>query len=509
MHDFIMAEDSEIWDVICDGPFIPMKAVGEETRTIPKTRKEYNGADQKTIEKNFKAKKILVCGIGPNEYNCISACESAKEIWEALQTAHEGTTQVKQSKIDMLTIEYELLKMEEHEFIQEMHTRFTSIINELHSLGEIISTNKLVRKILSVLPSSWESKVNAITKAKDMQKLTIDELIGNIKTYEIKRKKDLERRETNEERNLVLKAALTDSSSDKSEMTYLTRRFQKVVHKNCEIPKKGSSSRNFKRNDCCHRCGKRGHFIKDCPLHKQDHYKTNTYKATKRNPVPDRKFKRRDASDNMVKQALADWGDLSSESEGDNDQGDASMMVVDNKYESIFTLMAKSDDDEDKEEDEVSFLDVQRSLKIYSKKKLMSLANVLIDAYHSLINEKNALIEEIGDIEQERDDMVVSIVDLKEQVEEAEVRGSSQKLKWYMDSGCSKHKIRRMNDVLSLKALQGESVSFENGKKGYILGVGRIGKSLPHSIENAYFVKGLKYSLLGISQISDKGILAV
>ncbi|XP_070050889.1 uncharacterized protein [Nicotiana tomentosiformis] len=98
----------------------------------------------------------------------ISACQSAKKIWETLQTAHEGTTQVKQSKIDMLTTEYELFRMKDDESIQDMHTRFTYIINELHSLGEIISRNKLVRKILTVLPSSWESKVNVITEAKDL-----------------------------------------------------------------------------------------------------------------------------------------------------------------------------------------------------------------------------------------------------------------------------------------------------------------------------------------------------
>ncbi|XP_075103628.1 uncharacterized protein LOC142178201 [Nicotiana tabacum] len=65
--------------------------------------------------------------------------------------------------------------MKDDESIQDMHTRFTSIINELHSLGETIPRNKLIRKILSVLPSSWESKVNAITEAKDLQSLTIDE----------------------------------------------------------------------------------------------------------------------------------------------------------------------------------------------------------------------------------------------------------------------------------------------------------------------------------------------
>ncbi|XP_075087767.1 uncharacterized protein LOC142169760 [Nicotiana tabacum] len=112
-----------------------MKTIGETAGIVPKARTEYNDADRKAIEKKFRAKKILVCGIGPDEYNRISACQSSKEIWKALQTAHEGKTQVKQLKIDMLTTEYELLKMKDDESIQDMHTRFTSIINELHSLG--------------------------------------------------------------------------------------------------------------------------------------------------------------------------------------------------------------------------------------------------------------------------------------------------------------------------------------------------------------------------------------
>ncbi|XP_070032852.1 uncharacterized protein [Nicotiana tomentosiformis] len=228
------------------------------------------------------AKKILVCGIRPDEYNCISACQSAKEIWEAFQTTHEGTTQMK-----------------EDESIQDMHTRFTSIINELHSLGEVIPRNKLVQKILSALPGSKESKMNVIIEAKDLQKLIIDELIGNPKTYEMKRKKDLERREPKKEKNLVLKVVNNDSSSNESDIVYLTRRFQKIIRRNRWIPKKGSSIRNFKGSYCCHKCGKSGHFIKDCHLHKQDHYKTNTDKVAKRNQVPGRKFKRKDVVDNI------------------------------------------------------------------------------------------------------------------------------------------------------------------------------------------------------------------
>ena len=80
MHDFWMAEDSELWDIMVDEPFIPKTKVkdGEITWVVPKTRQHYNEEDKKKIEKSYKAKKLLVCDIGVEEYNHISAWESAK-----------------------------------------------------------------------------------------------------------------------------------------------------------------------------------------------------------------------------------------------------------------------------------------------------------------------------------------------------------------------------------------------------------------------------------------------
>ena len=74
-----------------------------------------------------------------------------------------------------------------------------------------------------------------------------------------------------------------------------------------------------------------------------------------------------------------------------------------------------------------------------------------------------------------------------------------------MDSGCSKHMTGDVKNFLSLKTLQGGGVSFGDGKKGYILGVGKVGRSLEDLIDNVYHVDGLKYSLLSVSQICDKG----
>ncbi|XP_070025549.1 uncharacterized protein [Nicotiana sylvestris] len=305
-----MAEDCELWDIICDGPYVPTKVLEELPFSMAKTSKEYTDADKKAMQKNFRAKKILVCGIGPEEYNRISTCDTATEIWEALKTVHEGTTQVKQTKIDMLTTEYELFKMRDDESIQDMHSRFTFIINELHSL---------------------------------------EELIGNLKTYELKRKIDSERREPKREKNRVLKANNNDSSEEDSDMSYLTKRFQKMVRINGEMLKRDKSNRP-KTCDLCYRCGNPGHFMKDCPLLKQEFSKNYHDKTDKTNPVPFKDFKRKRSADNIMRQALAAWGDSSSESEDEPDTGDSFMMAVkgeETEYDSTFALIAQSDGDED------------------------------------------------------------------------------------------------------------------------------------------------------------------
>lgn len=80
-----------------------------------------------------------------------------------LPIAHEGS-QVKKSKIDMLNRQYELFRMKDRETIQEIHIKFTYIVNEIYSLGEIFSNRKAVRKLLCVLLESKE-------KSKSSQKL--------------------------------------------------------------------------------------------------------------------------------------------------------------------------------------------------------------------------------------------------------------------------------------------------------------------------------------------------
>ncbi|XP_070036650.1 uncharacterized protein [Nicotiana tomentosiformis] len=164
MRDQIQDEDYELWDIITDGSLSTLKK-NVEGVDVPKTRVDCHAEDLKKWEKNAKAKKWLICGLSLDEYNRIQGFSTAKQTWDTLQVDHEGTTQVKRSRGTLLYSQYDKFAMRDGEIIQEMYTIFTTLINELKSLGNIIPKDE---RVDNILPITWESKITAIQQSKKM-----------------------------------------------------------------------------------------------------------------------------------------------------------------------------------------------------------------------------------------------------------------------------------------------------------------------------------------------------
>ena len=64
---------------------------------------------------NSKALNAIFCGVSPNEFHRISHVTIAKEAWQILETTYKGTKKVKDTKLQMLTTQFEELKMSEDE----------------------------------------------------------------------------------------------------------------------------------------------------------------------------------------------------------------------------------------------------------------------------------------------------------------------------------------------------------------------------------------------------------
>ncbi|XP_021300486.1 uncharacterized protein LOC110428890, partial [Herrania umbratica] len=107
-------------DVITDRPFIPSTINVMTNEMIPKPRPEWNEVETKKVQTNFKAINTLHCALTPTELNKVSRCTTAKKVWEKLRIIHEGTSQVKESKIALITHNYEMFKMKSGEDITSM-----------------------------------------------------------------------------------------------------------------------------------------------------------------------------------------------------------------------------------------------------------------------------------------------------------------------------------------------------------------------------------------------------
>ena len=119
------------------------------------------------------------------EFKKIYLTETAKEVWTILQTTYEGTKAVKDSKLQRLTISFEEIKMEEDESFDEFYVKLKDIVNSAFNLGEQIFEPKIMRKVLRSLPERFHAKIIATKESKDIDKIPLTELVGNLQTYKL------------------------------------------------------------------------------------------------------------------------------------------------------------------------------------------------------------------------------------------------------------------------------------------------------------------------------------
>ncbi|GJR67212.1 retrovirus-related pol polyprotein from transposon TNT 1-94 [Tanacetum coccineum] len=176
---------------------------------------------------------------------------------KALLITHQGNSQVKDNKIDILVQQYEQFVISKDESIDSAFARFNTIITSLKALDEGYSSKNYVRKFLRALHPKWREKVMAIEESKDLTSLSLDELIGNLKVHEIIIKKDSEIVKAKvEKKTLALKAkkessdeeCLTSESEDE-EYAMAVRDFKKFFKRRGRFRSKSSYWRMSKATE--------------------------------------------------------------------------------------------------------------------------------------------------------------------------------------------------------------------------------------------------------------------
>nr|GEX66473.1 UBN2 domain-containing protein [Tanacetum cinerariifolium] len=140
-------------------------------------------------------------------------CKLAKNIRQSLLITHQGNSQVKDNKIDLLVQQYEQFTILEEESIDCGFARFNTIINSLKALDEGFPSMNYVRKFLRALHPKWRAKVTTIEESKDLGKKE------RVKSIALKAKKESGYDET------------STSESDDEEYAMAVRNFKKFFRR--------------------------------------------------------------------------------------------------------------------------------------------------------------------------------------------------------------------------------------------------------------------------------------
>ena len=202
MKAFLQSLDEKVWQVVKIGWTKPKVAPAD-----------WDDAKIKAANFNGRALNALFSAIINEEFKKISSTKTAKKAWTILQTTYEGTKAVKDSKLQRLITSFEEIKIEEDESFDEFYAKLKDIVNLAFNLGETIPKPKIVRKVIRSLPERFHAKITAIEESKDINKIPLTELVGNLQIYEL----GLTRiGKMGKGKNMALKAKSsdTDESSD-------------------------------------------------------------------------------------------------------------------------------------------------------------------------------------------------------------------------------------------------------------------------------------------------------
>ncbi|XP_057756290.1 uncharacterized protein LOC130975519 [Arachis stenosperma] len=407
MRIFVQSIDYNIWKIILNGPDVPTKQ-NADGEVVAKEDNEWTDEEKKKVELNAKAINLMHCAISFEEFRKVSRCKTAKEIWDKLRLTHEGTKQVRETRIDMLMKEYEMFSMKEDESIDQMFERFSIIINNLDAMGRSYSEETLVRKILRSLTKKWEVKSTAISERNDLIKITYDELRGKLLAYETTH---MSQDKDDKKKSIALKSRMTaqgeesDDSFSDEEMVLFARKMRRLLrYKN---KGKGSSSSKDAKKDqvklTCHHCKEPGHFKSDCPQLKKGE-----------------KFKK-----DKKKVMMATWEDLENDTSSESSDQEAQLC-----------LMADHDD-----EDEVDFSDLSIDELRYIIKDISVNSKKLLDKYAKCKKENEALRTE--------NDLLLKKIKANETIDEKFLKEENIALRTELEKFKLKHEVIASTDLIS------------------------------------------------------------
>jgi gag-polypeptide of LTR copia-type len=138
------------------------------------------------VKKNDQAVNAILAFVHESIAPYFGEAINAHDMWIELIRKYKGNDMLKKAKEEILQSMFESFRIDEHESIEDMYTRFAILINEFIDVGDHLPTNKVVTKLIRVMMvrPSWRGYVGALQAVQWREQFTPEEMYAHLEYYE-------------------------------------------------------------------------------------------------------------------------------------------------------------------------------------------------------------------------------------------------------------------------------------------------------------------------------------
>jgi hypothetical protein len=172
MH--LISLNPSVWTVVCAG--VDFSEEDEEPGYEQLQKNHWNA--QVTF--------VLLYSLEKDEFDRVNGLEKAKNIWDTLQRAHEGSKPMKKAKIQLIEGQLDRFVMLDDESPQEMFNRLKRLVNEIRAYESTRwSDRRIIQRMLRAYAIKCTTVTSLIQQDPTFKRMTLDVVLGRIINHEM------------------------------------------------------------------------------------------------------------------------------------------------------------------------------------------------------------------------------------------------------------------------------------------------------------------------------------